>query len=63
MTAHVLPCSSFQQVLDRAIGLAHCTDIGYAVVAVRPNSVILSRKGITYEYAAGATFRNHEWRV
>jgi hypothetical protein len=49
MEIQVLKSCSFQHVLDRAIGLAHFTDLGYAVVGVRPNAVILERKNVRYE--------------
>ena len=44
----ILKSVSFQHVLDRAIGLFHFTTLGYAVVGVTPNSVILMRKGVSY---------------
>lgn len=49
MPTEILRSCSFQHVLDRAIGLAHFTDIGYVVVGVRPNAVILERRGVRYE--------------
>lgn len=48
----VLKCSSFQHVLDRAIGLVFYTSLGYKVVGVRPNGVILRRGGETFEVLA-----------
>lgn len=52
MPTEILLSSSFQHVLDRAVGLAHYTSLGYAVVAVRPNAVILVRNGVRYEVAS-----------
>lgn len=49
MPTEILKSCSFQHVLDRAVGLAHYTSIGYVVVAVRPNAVILERAGVRYE--------------
>lgn len=48
----ILRSCSFQHVLDRAIGLAHFTSLGYVCVDVRPNAVILERKNVRYEVTA-----------
>lgn len=36
-------CCSFQHVLDRVIGLVHYSDLGYKVVEVRPDAVVLKQ--------------------
>lgn len=45
-------CSSFQHVLDRAVGLLFFTALGYRTVGVRPNGVILRRGDEVIEIVA-----------